>query len=485
MFLKKLLLSLLCLLLLKNAGAQPLRSWWNGDYKCIARDTGLELSPWKLQYPANINLIGETNAAYFDENDSLQFFFPSGGTLYKRTDSVIFKPSNGDNQSCLQSALCYFDKSTDTIYFIGKPLGKGPSYLHTLSIIKIHPNKTEYSVFSFDNIDNLDESMCAMKFNNGKIWTVVRKIESDEFLSIELRSLTQISSKIPHSQDFQSLISALKFHPTGKLLFYSDFLEGGGREHFLRKSLCLNFDPKSGQIGFRKILNYPGEIASSPSFDSSGKIVYLFTIQRDNYLESISQLPLEDWLNYETKNMVLLLKGENLINSTVRFISATNNKIYFNVGNIGYGVINNPELLGDACNIKLVEVKNRVNSFDGWQEAVPEQIKVPNDTFTFFSVPYPLNTKIGIPNTFTPNDDLLNDAFFITLNPLVNISDFNVRIFSRWGVEVFQSEDPHFNWEGTFNNKPVPEGTYYYFITLDNVTTGNSETHKGPLFLMR
>jgi hypothetical protein len=32
---------LLFSLFLSEAGAQPLRAWWNGDYKCIAHDTGL------------------------------------------------------------------------------------------------------------------------------------------------------------------------------------------------------------------------------------------------------------------------------------------------------------------------------------------------------------------------------------------------------------------------------------------------------------
>jgi len=67
---KLLVLTLLWLLLHAEAGAQPLRAWWNGDYKCIAQDTGLELRPWKLKYPPDINLTGETNAAFFDENDS-------------------------------------------------------------------------------------------------------------------------------------------------------------------------------------------------------------------------------------------------------------------------------------------------------------------------------------------------------------------------------------------------------------------------------
>jgi gliding motility-associated-like protein len=137
------------------------------------------------------------------------------------------------------------------------------------------------------------------------------------------------------------------------------------------------------------------------------------------------------------------------------------------------------------CKIQIVNVKNRNNAFYGWQESVPEQKKVPIDTFTFFNATYPLNTIVGIPNAFTPNGDLLNDAFFLTFNSQLIIHDFKVRIFSRWGVEVFKSDDPYFYWDGTFKDKQVPEGVYYYFINLVNKTTGKTEEHKGPLVLMR
>lgn len=468
-----------------EAGAQPLRAWWNGDYKCIAHDTGLELRPWKLKYPADINLTGETNAAFFDDNDSLQFFFPTGGTLYKRTDSIIYKPYTGGNGTCYQSALCFHDIQTDTVYFIGKPLSEGSSYLHSISLIKIHPNRIKYSVYFLNYIDSLDESMCAIKFNNGKIWAVFSKAESDEFTALELRSMAHKSTFIKYSREIKSIISSSVFHPSGKLIFYSTLQVGDQREHLLKKSTCLNFNPETGDIGYRNSVQYPAENQNGPTFDSTGNVVYLYSIQHENQIEKIHQIQINDWLKSDYTNMHECLSQVNISSSPVRFIRASNQRIYFNLGNLGYGIINKPEKEWPSCNIELVEVKNRDNAFFGWQESVPEQKKVPIDTFTFFNLTYPLNTVIGIPNAFTPNNDLLNDAFYLTFNPQIVLSGFKVRIFSRWGVEVFQSEDPHFYWDGTFKNKPVPEGTYYYFISLFNQTTGKSETHQGPLVLMR
>lgn len=66
-----------------------------------------------------------------------------------------------------------------------------------------------------------------------------------------------------------------------------------------------------------------------------------------------------------------------------------------------------------------------------------------------------------IPNTFTPNNDALNDEFVVSMT---NIKKYKIQIFNRLGVPVFVSHDLFKHWKGTYNNEPVPVGTYYYFI---------------------
>ncbi|MXV17486.1 gliding motility-associated C-terminal domain-containing protein [Hufsiella ginkgonis] len=69
---------------------------------------------------------------------------------------------------------------------------------------------------------------------------------------------------------------------------------------------------------------------------------------------------------------------------------------------------------------------------------------------------------IFVPNTFTPNNDGVNDEFVVTL---LNISNYHIRIFNRWGTLLFESSDIFNNWKGTFREAEVPVGTYYYLIT--------------------
>jgi len=71
-----------------------------------------------------------------------------------------------------------------------------------------------------------------------------------------------------------------------------------------------------------------------------------------------------------------------------------------------------------------------------------------------------------IPNAFTPDGDGRNDVFRAI--PSVNtISHFSMRVFDRWGGQVFESEDINQGWDGTKNGKPCPEGAYVFRITFN------------------
>jgi len=70
-------------------------------------------------------------------------------------------------------------------------------------------------------------------------------------------------------------------------------------------------------------------------------------------------------------------------------------------------------------------------------------------------------------NVFTPGSDNdgdgLNDVFKITGEGL---TEYNIKIFNRWGERVFESESIDVSWNGQINNSGalVPEGTYFYII---------------------
>ncbi len=71
-------------------------------------------------------------------------------------------------------------------------------------------------------------------------------------------------------------------------------------------------------------------------------------------------------------------------------------------------------------------------------------------------------STLYVPNVFTPNGDGLNDVFNI---PYSNITEFNIKLFNRWGEQLFQSGDIEKSWDGTFGGKEVSDGVYVYVIT--------------------
>ncbi len=71
-----------------------------------------------------------------------------------------------------------------------------------------------------------------------------------------------------------------------------------------------------------------------------------------------------------------------------------------------------------------------------------------------------------IPNTFTPNNDGIND--FWTIEYLDTYPGSKVQIFTRTGQQVFESRGYAKPWNGTMNGKPLPLDTYYYIIEPNN-----------------
>jgi gliding motility-associated-like protein len=67
--------------------------------------------------------------------------------------------------------------------------------------------------------------------------------------------------------------------------------------------------------------------------------------------------------------------------------------------------------------------------------------------------------SVYFPNAFTPNNDGLNDYF----SPIgKDIVDFNMRIYNRWGQEIFKTNNLNQTWDGSYNNLPCQADTYYY-----------------------
>ena len=75
---------------------------------------------------------------------------------------------------------------------------------------------------------------------------------------------------------------------------------------------------------------------------------------------------------------------------------------------------------------------------------------------------------IQIPNTFSPNNDGVNDLWNIAA--LSTYPQSLTQVFNRYGQQMFQSIGYGKPWDGKYNGQLLPAGTYYYIIDLKNDT---------------
>ena len=85
-------------------------------------------------------------------------------------------------------------------------------------------------------------------------------------------------------------------------------------------------------------------------------------------------------------------------------------------------------------------------------------------------------------NAFTPNGDGVNDFWLVNRSGCFRTA--TVEVFNRYGHRVYRSDNYSNNWNGTFEGKPVPDGTYYYIVRYQLVN-GQPREYKGNVTILR
>ena len=136
---------------------------------------------------------------------------------------------------------------------------------------------------------------------------------------------------------------------------------------------------------------------------------------------------------------------------------------------------------GDTIDLNLSEVmeleadgnysiQQIVWNSDGCWDSLTKVIKVISDLVVIY-----------LPNTFTPNNDGLNDIF---QPKMFGVEAMECLIFNRWGEKIAVFDGLYSGWDGTVNGRPAPEDVYVYVINTRDVL---HKTHQntGTLSLIR
>lgn len=116
-------------------------------------------------------------------------------------------------------------------------------------------------------------------------------------------------------------------------------------------------------------------------------------------------------------------------------------------------------------------VKQIVGNMLGCRDTAVRQLKVINNCF------------IAVPTAFTPNGDGMNDYLY-PLNAY-KARDLNFKVYNRFGQLVFETSDWTVKWDGSFQGKPQPMGSYVWMLTYINTDTNEKVFKKGATLLIR
>ena len=88
-------------------------------------------------------------------------------------------------------------------------------------------------------------------------------------------------------------------------------------------------------------------------------------------------------------------------------------------------------------------------------------------------------SSLIVTNAFSPNGDGINDSWGV---PGIRFYEgARISVYDRGGSRLFYTESPDQGWDGTFNGKQLPVGTYFWTIEIRE--TG--EIRRGMLNLIR
>jgi gliding motility-associated-like protein len=92
---------------------------------------------------------------------------------------------------------------------------------------------------------------------------------------------------------------------------------------------------------------------------------------------------------------------------------------------------------------------------------------------------------IFVPNSFTPGGtDEFNNVFKWTVLG-IDESQFNLSIYNRWGEIIWETNDPHSTWDGTYDNKACPAGTYAWVIKAANKLDAGKKVFTGTINVIK
>lgn len=88
------------------------------------------------------------------------------------------------------------------------------------------------------------------------------------------------------------------------------------------------------------------------------------------------------------------------------------------------------------------------------------------------------------PNAFTPDGDEHNQYWKAEIQG-IDVYDFDLFIFNRWGEVIWETHDPSIGWDGTYNGEIVQTGMYTWVARVKDLYNDASHEFSGSINLLK
>ncbi len=220
-----------------------------------------------------------------------------------------------------------------------------------------------------------------------------------------------------------------------------------------------NFGNGTTMVGFEPVYSYPQAGNYTVTLTAVLGNCSATAVQNVN----IAPFPVADF----SAAPLLVVQDEDVV--MFENLSADANSFVWNFGDGGTSTETNPSYLYKDTG--TFSVMLMASSQQGCIDTLERTmyVKVIEKSFFF------------IPNLFSPNGDGNNDLFKVIAQ---GVARFDLRIFNRWGEQVFQSYDVNQAWDGYYRGELCFPGTYTYVLKV-MMRNGDNQKRKGSLFLLR
>lgn len=99
-------------------------------------------------------------------------------------------------------------------------------------------------------------------------------------------------------------------------------------------------------------------------------------------------------------------------------------------------------------------------------------------------VPVLPEVLIYAPNTFTPDGDEFNQTWRIFMEG-IDLNNFDLFVYNRWGQVVFETHDIEYEWDGTYQGQIVPKGTYVWKVKAKDMINDGMYEYTGTVNIIR